>query len=52
MSATAAPPVAAHPRRPWARRSVRALLVVAGLLIALIYGVVPYWMTGQFMNAA
>jgi pimeloyl-ACP methyl ester carboxylesterase len=50
MSAIAVPPVADHPRRPWVRRSARAVLVVAGLLIALIYGVVPYWMTGQFMN--
>jgi pimeloyl-ACP methyl ester carboxylesterase len=32
------------------RRAVRILLVSAGALVVIAFGVVPYWMTGQFMS--
>jgi pimeloyl-ACP methyl ester carboxylesterase len=41
----------AGPDRPWRRRLLRAVAGIVALLVILIYGVVPYWMTGQFMNA-
>jgi uncharacterized protein len=45
------PPETGGRARRWVRRTLKALGGVVAVLIVLIFGVLPFWLTGQFMSA-